>query len=71
MILTMIRNTELFDAFSDPGFFYSGSGVVDEKWKIHNNTMANGNLVMMGGGGQTYPVTWILLCSQLLHFFVI
>jgi len=49
MILTMIRNTELFDAFSDPGFFYSGSGVVDEKWKIHNNTMANGNLVMMGG----------------------
>jgi hypothetical protein len=32
-------------------FFFSGSGVVDEKWKIHNNTMANGNLVMMGGGG--------------------
>ena len=24
---------------------------MDEKWKIHNNTMANGNLVMMGGGG--------------------
>jgi hypothetical protein len=33
-------------------FFFSGSGVVDEKWKIHNNTMANGNLVMMGGGGK-------------------
>jgi hypothetical protein len=52
-------------------FFFSGSGVVDEKWKIHNNTMANGNLVMMWGGGQTYPVTWITLCSKLLHFFVI
>jgi hypothetical protein len=69
----MIRNTELFDAFSDPGYFLPWIwGWGWKNGKIHNYTVANGNLVLMwGGGGETYPVTWITLCSKLLHFFVI
>jgi hypothetical protein len=68
----MIRNTELFDAFLDPGYFLPWIwGWGWKNGKIHNYTMANGNLVLMWGGGQTYPVTWITLCSKLLHFFVI
>jgi hypothetical protein len=62
----MICNTELFDAIRIQGIFYPGSGVWGWKnGKIHNYTRANGNLVLMWGGGGN------LSCDlDLLHFFV-
>jgi hypothetical protein len=48
----MIRNTELFDAFLDPGYFLPWIwGWGWKNGKIHNYTVANGNLVLMWGGG--------------------
>jgi len=66
----MIRNTELFDAFSDPGYFLPWIwGWGWKNGKIHNYTMANGNLVLMWGGGANLSCDLDYFVFQAITFF--